>query len=205
MENSGISMKTKILLILFPALVAGCGMTHGERTDYQNEAAKVAALEVPPDLVPPKTNDHYTIPAGGGTETESYSQYAKGNAGQNSSCTCNDKAAAPAGSAQPKAPQVAAAATVPPSLRKLPGGGKGIVINEPFDRCWLDVGLALDSAGIAVDDKDRSKGLFYLKGGNQVTVRTDEAGCEVAASNASGAVSSETNDVIDALYKGLGK
>lgn len=199
-------MKTKILLILFPALVAGCGMTHGERTDYQNDAARVAALEVPPELVLPKTNDHYTIPAGGKAETESYSEYVKGSADQNSSCTCNDKAsAAPAGSAQSQAPKVVAVATVPPRLRELSGGGKGILISQPFDRCWLTVGVALDRAGIAVDDKDRSKGLFYLKGGNQVTVRTDEAGCEVAASNASGAVSSETNDVIDALYKGLGK
>lgn len=195
-------MKTKILLILFPAFVAGCGMTHGERTDYQNDAARVAALEVPPDLVPPKTNDHYTIPAGSGTKAESYSNYAKGGAGQNSSCTCNNTAST--GSAGQSVRKVAAA-KVQPRLRKLPGGGKGILINEPFDRCWLRIGLALDSASISVDDKDRSKGLFYLKGGNQVTVRTDAAGCEVAAGNSSGVVSDETNSVIDALYKHLGK
>jgi outer membrane protein assembly factor BamC len=201
MENSGISMRTNILLILCMAVLAGCGGM-SERTDYKSDAAKVAALEVPPDLVLPKTDDHYTIPEGGRTQAESYSDYARNG----TSCSCKEAAAAPANGSQPKRPQVVAAATAPPKLQGLPDGGKSILISEPFDRCWLRVGQALDSARIAVDDKDRSKGLLFLKGGhNQVTVRAVAAGCEVAVNDGSGKSSDETNRITDALYKNLGK
>jgi outer membrane protein assembly factor BamC len=202
MENSGISMRTNTLLILCMAVLAGCGGM-SERTDYKSDAAKVAALEVPPDLVLPKTDDHYTIPEGGGAKAENYSEYARNGA----ACSCKESAAVPsANGSQPKPPQAVAAATVPPKLQDMAGGGKSILVSEPFDRCWLTVGQALDSARIAVDDKDRSKGLLFLKGGhNQVTVRAVAAGCEVAVNDGSGKVSDETKRITDALYKNLGK
>lgn len=38
-----------------------------------------------------------------------------------------------------------------------------LVLNDPFDRAWRRVGLALDRVGFVVEDKDRSKGLFYVR------------------------------------------
>ena len=36
-------------------------------------------------------------------------------------------------------------------------------LNEPFDRAWRRVGLALDRIGFTVEDRDRSKGLFFVR------------------------------------------
>ena len=38
-----------------------------------------------------------------------------------------------------------------------------LVIEDPFDRAWRRVGVALDSGGFAVDDRDRSAGLYYVR------------------------------------------
>lgn len=55
--------------------------------------------------------------------------------------------------ADPKATQVVA-----------PEGDKTkLIIGETFDRAWRRVGVALDSGGFAVDDRDRSTGEFYVR------------------------------------------
>ncbi len=36
-------------------------------------------------------------------------------------------------------------------------------LRDPFDRGWRRVGLALDRIGFVTEDKDRSKGLFYVR------------------------------------------
>jgi len=219
MENSGISMKTTTLLIFFLLALAGCSSTSSsERTDYKNEAAKARPLDMPPDLVLPKTDDKYVVPDGSGETVAIYSEYAKSSVAQNPACVCKDAVAAQPDGAQTKVQQQPAAAVVaPPRLQDHPDGSKSILIGESFDRCWLKVSQSLDLAGIAVEDKDRSKGLLYLKGGhNQLSVqaRASElggagqegaAGCEVAASNGSGAANDETKRIIDALYKNLSK
>lgn len=38
-----------------------------------------------------------------------------------------------------------------------------LVVDEPFDRTWRRVGLALDRVGFTVEDRDRSKGLYYVR------------------------------------------
>lgn len=38
-----------------------------------------------------------------------------------------------------------------------------LTINDAFDRAWRRVGLALDRIGLVVNDRDRSKGLYYVK------------------------------------------
>jgi outer membrane protein assembly factor BamC len=38
-----------------------------------------------------------------------------------------------------------------------------LTLNDPFDRGWRRVGLALDRVGFVIEDKDRSKGLFYVR------------------------------------------
>lgn len=36
-------------------------------------------------------------------------------------------------------------------------------LNDPFDRAWRRVGLALDRVGFTVEDRDRSKGLYFVR------------------------------------------
>ena len=43
------------------------------------------------------------------------------------------------------------------------GGAGPLVVNDSFDRAWRRVGLALDRVGFTVEDRDRSKGLFYVR------------------------------------------
>lgn len=59
--------------------------------------------------------------------------------------------------------QIAAAAEAPrAALAKQSGGGK-LTLNEQFDRAWRRVGLALDRVGFTVEDRDRSKGLYFVR------------------------------------------
>lgn len=44
------------------------------------------------------------------------------------------------------------------------GDGSGsLQMEEPFDRAWRRVGLALDRVGFTVEDRDRSKGLYFVR------------------------------------------
>jgi len=36
-------------------------------------------------------------------------------------------------------------------------------VEEPFDRAWRRVGLALDRIGFTVEDRDRAQGLYYVR------------------------------------------
>jgi len=44
-----------------------------------------------------------------------------------------------------------------------PEGQAAITLNEPFDRAWRRVGVAIDSAGFSVEDRDRSAGDYYVR------------------------------------------
>lgn len=43
------------------------------------------------------------------------------------------------------------------------GGSSRLEVNEQFDRAWRRVGLALDRVGFTVEDRDRSKGLYFVR------------------------------------------
>ncbi|RTL51368.1 MAG: outer membrane protein assembly factor BamC [Rhodocyclaceae bacterium] len=44
------------------------------------------------------------------------------------------------------------------------GDGSGVLeLQEPFDRAWRRVGLALDRVGFTVEDRDRSQGIYYVR------------------------------------------
>jgi outer membrane protein assembly factor BamC len=42
-------------------------------------------------------------------------------------------------------------------------GAGPLVVNDGFDRAWRRVGLALDRAGFTVEDRDRTKGVFFVR------------------------------------------
>jgi outer membrane protein assembly factor BamC len=66
---------------------------------------------------------------------------------------------------QEKAKELASAP--PPAqraeIRKGIDGAELLQVNEPFDRAWRRVGLALDRVGFTVEDRDRAKGLYFVR------------------------------------------
>ena len=50
-----------------------------------------------------------------------------------------------------------------PARARALGGVASMEVDEPFDRAWRRVGLALDRSGYTVEDRDRSAGLFYVR------------------------------------------
>ncbi len=42
-------------------------------------------------------------------------------------------------------------------------GQAELTLNEPFDRAWRRVGVAIDSAGFTVEDRDRSSGDYFIR------------------------------------------
>jgi outer membrane protein assembly factor BamC len=41
--------------------------------------------------------------------------------------------------------------------------GELLQVHEPFDRAWRRVGLALDRVGFTVEDRDRQKGMYFVR------------------------------------------
>jgi len=48
-------------------------------------------------------------------------------------------------------------------LVKSSDGTQLLQVNEPFDRAWRRVGLALDRVGFTVEDRDRQNGLYFVR------------------------------------------
>lgn len=56
-----------------------------------------------------------------------------------------------------------AAATVERARLGERDGVPALTVNDPFDRAWRRVGLALDRVGFTVIDRDRSKGVYFVR------------------------------------------
>ncbi|MDH5208261.1 MAG: outer membrane protein assembly factor BamC [Burkholderiaceae bacterium] len=80
-------------------------------------------------------------------------------------------AAAPATPAAAGAAAATAAATTAPAatpqnarvVRGSDGRGERLEIDEGFDRAWRRVGLALDRGAFTVEDRDRTKGIYFVR------------------------------------------
>jgi outer membrane protein assembly factor BamC len=129
------------------------------------------------------------------------------------------------------APKPVAVSTSEPagtaSLRELADGNTIIVMNDPFDRSWRKVGLAIESTGLAVEDKDREKGVYYLRpikielGWSdklkfwksnkdttrhyRVNVKDSGTTCEVTITDQSGASNKTGKQMLEAMYKNINK
>jgi outer membrane protein assembly factor BamC len=71
----------------------------------------------------------------------------------------------------PEPTAVAAVAALPsqPARARIEKGSDGtsrLVVDDAFDRAWRRVGLALDRTGFTVVDRDRSKGLYFVRYAN---------------------------------------
>ena len=69
--------------------------------------------------------------------------------------------------AQPERAKAETAQPVKIALRaaliKNKDGGGQLTVDDPFDRAWRRVGLALDRVGFTVEDRDRSKGVYFVR------------------------------------------
>ena len=48
-------------------------------------------------------------------------------------------------------------------LSRAADGAGAVLLEEPFDRAWRRVGLALDRVGFTVEDRDRAQGLYFVR------------------------------------------
>jgi outer membrane protein assembly factor BamC len=87
------------------------------------------------------------------------------NAAAGGTAGANSAAAATA------AQNVAFAAQTPPSSKAADSSAGAsaqfssteLTLGEPYDRAWLRVGLALDRSNFTVDDRDRTRGLYFVR------------------------------------------
>jgi outer membrane protein assembly factor BamC len=113
------------------------------------------------------------------------------------------------------------------SLREIADGNTIIVMNDPFDRSWRKVGLAIESSGLAVEDKDREKGIYYLRPIKietgwldklkfwkssqdtnrryRLNVKDYGTSCEVTITDQSGASNKTGKQMLEAMYKNINK
>lgn len=185
--------------IAIVALLAGCSFDR-KQVDYKAGAVQPRALEVPPDLTVPETDSRYTIPGADGAKVANYSEYSKKSAEQ----PCVNPA--PVAPAEPVVEPDAAA-----KLQTVKGV-KRIQFGEPFDRSWRRIGLALEQAGVAVTDKDRSKGVYFISvpikdkkkpADYQVIVRETKKGSEASVVNSAGKNDAEAARLIETVYQNL--
>lgn len=109
------------------------------------------------------------------------------------------------------------------SLREVASSGVIIAMSDAFDRSWRKVGLAIESAGLAIEDKDREKGIYFLrpikvekgwldtlkfwksnvdtKNQYRVTVKDGGTTCEVSVTDQNGGSSLITRQMTEAIYK----
>ncbi len=72
------------------------------------------------------------------------------------------------GTPAPAAAQALAPDSKTPDRARIDTGADGVrlVVDDTFDRAWRRVGLALDRTGFTVVDRDRSKGLYFVRYAN---------------------------------------
>jgi len=182
------------------ASLAGCSFER-KQVDYKAGAVQARPLEVPPDLTSPETEQRYTIPGTDGEKAANYSEYSK-------------KKVEPCANPAPVAAPAPTEAAAPGKIASLENGkgGKRILLDEPFDRSWRRIGLALEQARIAVSDKDRSKGVYFvpvtIKDKNkpteyQVKLRETKQGSEAQIVNAAGKSDEEAVRLTELLFSNL--
>jgi outer membrane protein assembly factor BamC len=65
-------------------------------------------------------------------------------------------------------PEAAKAALDKPALQSrakmaTEGGQSSLVLNDAFEQAWRRVGLSLDRNNFTVEDRDRSKGIYFVR------------------------------------------
>jgi outer membrane protein assembly factor BamC len=205
--------------------LASCSMFANKPVDYAASASSIPPLKVPPDLTRPAGDDNYQIPAGAFATSD-----APADMGHVPTLVAAGSAhsSAPAASAAAATPATAVSTLEPAgtaSLREMTGGNTIIVLNDPFDRSWRKVGLALEAAGLVVEDRNREKGIYYLRPvrldrgwldkmmfwksdedtSRHYRVHVKDGGntCEVSIADQAGASTKVSKQMLEAIYKNI--
>ncbi|GAB1231629.1 hypothetical protein [Ferrigenium sp. UT5] len=159
----GVVMQVRNIVsgITVVSLLAGCSLFGIGQSDYTAGAVAVQPLEVPPDLVAPATATPLESAAPDGTRVASYSDFAHAPKGPVAPCVAPAPLVVPA-QAQP----------MPAKLMKV-GATHFILLSEPFERAWRTVDVALTQAAIKPMDRDRSKGVYFLKIGDKAKSKSE--------------------------------
>ena len=110
-------------------------------------------------------------------------------------------------------------------LHEIFDGSSVIVMHDAFDKSWRRVGLAIERAGFVVEDKDRAKGIYFLRTAKaesgwadklqfwkdsqntntryRVSVRDDGTVCEVSVTDMDGASDNASKQMVEAIYKNI--
>lgn len=115
----------------------------------------------------------------------------------------------------------------PSSLQAAANSSNIIVLNDTFDRSWRRVGLAVERAGLAIEDKDRIKGIYFLRtqtkeesgwmdklqfwksnkdaaaNSYRVIVKDKASSCEVTVTDQNGAGDDTSKQMLEAIYKNI--
>lgn len=111
------------------------------------------------------------------------------------------------------------------TLREIDGGNVIIAVADRFDRSWRRAGLAIEGAGLAIEDKDREKGIYYLQPlkiqrgwldklkfwkqsdkpdmGYRVYVKENGESCDVTVLDPHGENSKVTKQITEELFKNI--
>lgn len=110
------------------------------------------------------------------------------------------------------------------SLRETGDNNVIIVLSDAFDKSWRRAGLAIESAGLKVEDKDREKGIYFLGSikiqsawreklkfwkkseadkSYRVNVKSNGAICEISVTDHDGVSSKVTKQVTEEIYKNI--
>jgi outer membrane protein assembly factor BamC len=109
------------------------------------------------------------------------------------------------------------------TLRETESGKNLIVINDAFDKAWRSVGLAIERANLAVEDRNRDQGIYFLrplsvkqgtldklqfwkKQSNEqyrVHVQSNGATCEVTVTGQDAASNKTTRQILELIYKNI--
>lgn len=113
------------------------------------------------------------------------------------------------------------------SLQETFDGTKLLVVNDAFDKAWRRIGLAIERAGLAVEDRDRARGIYFLRPAKaergwmdtlmfwqdeeqsarryRVSVRDGGALSEVTVADQDGTSDEASAKLLEAIYKNIGE
>lgn len=129
------------------------------------------------------------------------------------------------------APTVGAVATAAPkwtgvaTLQEIFDGSSIILMSDAFDKSWQKIGLAIERADLAVEDKDRAKGIYFLRPAQaesglldkmqfwkgrkndstryRVNVKDGITSCEVSVTDQDGVSDATTKQIIEVIFKNI--
>ncbi len=148
MKVSQIGIVSVVMVSLAGCSAMGLG---NKRIDYVADAEQVPALEVPPELSTPQTDDRYKVPGAEDESVATYSAYTK-------------KEAAPASGLLPSPRSAAAKAAVLPVVKGVSlernGTQRWLKVDDTAENVWPVVKSFLHEAGLNIQSEDQAAGII---------------------------------------------